>query len=1042
MATARPRVLHACFALQALLLAGPAWSPGRESSLEDNEAAALLARAEKLRDEGRAASYGPALLLFEQARAAYAATADRGGQADALAGIGRCRDSLGEKEAAIGLFHEARKLYQAVGRKGGEAAVLNFEALTLDSKGRRPEALALLNEALPLATESLEPRVRGLTLNNLGLVYFNMGERRKAIEFCEKALPFHREASNLRGEATSLANIGTTWGNLGEPQKALDYLEQSLALRRQVGSPRDLATTFNNMGAIHFGMDEFGLAVDLYNQALPQWREAGDKAGEAATLHNIANVNEFVGEYHKALDFYLLALPLHRASSSYEGEANTLNNIGRLYNSLGERETAIRYLSEALPVQRRVKNAAGETAALVHLGSVHVALGDGNKAAGFFEQAKDLARRITDRGLEANALVGLGRVHASRHDFVTAIDYYTQALTLQQAIGSRRGEATTLGLEGSARAASGPPDEARRVLERAAELAREVSHKTGEAYARYELARLEARDGNLGVALRQADAALALIESLRASVAGPELRSSFLATLQDYFDLDIDLLMRLEREQPHKGYAGLALAASERAHARSLLDLLVETQTDLRTGVEADLLADEQRIEEQLNAKAARLARAMAASPPDQPRAQRLQQEIEALAIEYEAARARIRARSPRYAELTAGRPVQLREIQADLLDPETVLVEYWLGQERSYVWAITRDKVSAAELPPRAVIDAAARRFMTSAGPRQDAVPSLHELSGLILRPIAERLGTSRIVVIADGALQYVPFAALTAIEGAYRPLVMDHELVMLPSASVLAALRAEARAPRPALHTLAIVADPVFQPDDPRVISNRAQGAHVESGLISPQQIQAPRADERWQWPRLIGSRREADRIAALVAPKERREALDFEASRDLAAGVELGNYRLVHFATHGVLDSSHPALSSIVLSLVDRRGQPLDGFLRLHDIYSLRLSCDLVVLSACQTALGKDVRGEGILGLTRGFMYAGSPRVVASLWKVDDRATAELMARFYQAMLGPDRLRPAAALRAAQIAVARQPAWSSPAYWAAFELQGEWR
>lgn len=190
-----------------------------------------------------------------------------------------------------------------------------------------------------------------------------------------------------------------------------------------------------------------------------------------------------------------------------------------------------------------------------------------------------------------------------------------------------------------------------------------------------------------------------------------------------------------------------------------------------------------------------------------------------------------------------------------------------------------------------------------------------------------------------------------------------------------------------------------------------------------------------------RLKYTRAEAESIVALASKDQALEALDFDASRERALSPELGQYRMVHFATHGLLNSDHPELSGIVLSLVDAQGRQQDGFLRLYEIYNMRLGADLVVLSACQTALGKEVRGEGLIGLTRGFMYAGSPRLVATLWSVKDEATAELMKRFYQGML-KEGLRPAAALRAAQVSMSREPRWSSPYYWAGFVTQGEWR
>jgi CHAT domain-containing protein len=334
-----------------------------------------------------------------------------------------------------------------------------------------------------------------------------------------------------------------------------------------------------------------------------------------------------------------------------------------------------------------------------------------------------------------------------------------------------------------------------------------------------------------------------------------------------------------------------------------------------------------------------------------------------------------------------------------------------------------------------------------------------------MLLGPVAAQLGKKRLVIVADGALQYVPFAALPAPSpgndeernsGAEpQPLIVEHEIISLPSASTLATLRREMAGRKPAEKSLAILADPVFADDDTRVSRDvEKAGAKKKTRSADSDQtdigfLQITRSGEEMGvtggeagFGRLLSTRREAAAISALVPERERMQALDFEASRTTALRPELGEYRIVHFATHGLLNNIHPELSGIVLSLVDKAGQQQDGFLRLQDIYNLKLSAELVVLSACQTGLGKEVRGEGLIGLTRGFMYAGAPRIVASLWKVDDRATSELMKRFYQGMLGPERVSPAGALRQAQLSIWREKQWRAPYYWAAFVLQGEWK
>ena len=405
-------------------------------------------------------------------------------------------------------------------------------------------------------------------------------------------------------------------------------------------------------------------------------------------------------------------------------------------------------------------------------------------------------------------------------------------------------------------------------------------------------------------------------------------------------------------------------------------------------------------------------------------------------------------------------------------------------------MWAVTSGSVKGYALPGRAEIESHVRRLYelvtnsdrispgkSSAPARSNPAAEFNtaayrnvaaKLSRLLLEPVAGQLGRKRLLIVADGALQYLPFAALPVVSGQrsvvsnrksgpsvndprtsrYRPLIADHEIISLPSASVLAELRREFADREPAPKALAVLADPVFDKDDERVAQRlTSNGATRPASPFSAGRIKrtalerTSRDGGRNDFDRLRFSRQEADTITALLPEKDRLKAVDFAASRATAQSAELGQYRILHFATHGLINSKHPELSGLMFSLIDEKGRPQDGFLRFHEIYNLKLNAELVVLSACQTALGKEVRGEGLIGLTRGFMYAGAPRVVASLWRVDDRATAELMKRFYEGMLR-GRLRPAAALRAAQVQMWKVKGWEAPFFWGGFALQGEWK
>jgi CHAT domain-containing protein len=396
------------------------------------------------------------------------------------------------------------------------------------------------------------------------------------------------------------------------------------------------------------------------------------------------------------------------------------------------------------------------------------------------------------------------------------------------------------------------------------------------------------------------------------------------------------------------------------------------------------------------------------------------------------------------------------------VLDPETALVEYTLGEQRSWVWVVTATDVVTAELPARAEIEARVGRvrdLIVSRSVEKNEVESeraarvrradadykaaARDLSAMVLGPVAKAIAGKRLAIVADGALQLVPFDALPKPDGRGW-MIEEYEVAMMPSATALETLRRQTAGRATALGSVAVVADPVFEPGDPRVAGRGPAPAARAVPKVSRRVSDVKRSigrGERDGFARLAGSRAEAEAIGRLMPGGQSLVALDFAANLDLATGGALSKYRIVHFATHGYVPSQAPELSGLVLSLVDEAGSERPGYLGLSEIYGLRLPAELVVLSACETGLGRQVRGEGIVGLTRGFMYAGARRVVASLWKVDDRPTSELMTRYYARMLVGGKA-PSRALREAKLELLRATNWKAPYYWAAFQLYGEWR
>lgn len=946
-------------------------------------------------------------------------------------------------------------------------------------------------ESLPL-WQAVDDRFgEAQTLNSLGFLCNAFGEQQKALDYYNRALPLRRAIRDLIGEGETLHNIASVYSALGEKQKALDYYHQALPPRRAAGDRFGEAFTLSNMAGIYYSLGEQQKALDSYNQALLLHHAGGSPRGEASTLIGIGGIY-LLGDIQKALDSFNQALSLSRAIDDYRGEAYALLNIGSVYKELDENQKALDYYNQALPLFRAVADRRGEASALHSLGVVSSSMDEQQRALDNYSQALALWRTVKDRYSEVNTINSIGQVYDKLGEKQKALDSYSQALPLFRAVGNRRGEAAVLNNLGVLYVSLGEQQKAFDSYNQALPLWRTLGDLSSEAGTLLNLAHLDRGRDNLTDARSHMEASLAIFESLRTKLANQSLRASYFASVQESYDFYVDLLMQMSQRDPARGFDAIALQVSERARARSLLDLLTESRADIRQGIEPALLKRERSLQQQINAKAEYQSRLLGGRHTKE-QAEAARKELDGLIEESQKTEAQIRQASPQYADLKYPRPLTLPEVQ-QLLDADTLLLEYSLGSERSHLWAVTPASIASFELPKRAEIEAAARRvygLLTARNQRVEGETQAQRrarvaqaearypeaaaaLSRMLLGPVAAQLGRKRLLIVADGALQYLPFAALPApgsaaptLQGrastppdvaaatrpgvAYTPLVVEHEIVSLPSASTLAIIRRNIAGRLAAPKVAAILADPVFEPTDLRVKRGASAGqtptgdqpAATRDVLLDRALNDSGVVKTGQPIPRLPYSQREAAAIKALVPDHLRKLALGFEANYATATSAELGNYRFVHFATHALLDSDRPELSGILLSLVDKQGKPQErGLLRLNEIYNLKLPAELVVLSACQTALGKEVKGEGLVGLTRGFMYAGAPRVLASLWKVDDAATAELMKRFYEGMLGARRLRPADALRQAQLEMWRKPGYQAPYYWGAFTLQGEWK
>ena len=435
----------------------------------------------------------------------------------------------------------------------------------------------------------------------------------------------------------------------------------------------------------------------------------------------------------------------------------------------------------------------------------------------------------------ALSLLGIASRSLNRHD--NAIEYFEQALKISKEMKDLPSEGKSLNNLGNTYYSMRRIEKAVEYYEQALAIKREVKNRAGEVTSLFDFAELERKRGDYLQAKALADDGLKIAESLRSEFYNRELRSSYFASVQHYYMFYTDLMMRLHQAKPGQGFDTLALQANERARARILLEQLSEAHADIRQGVDPTLLERELILQRQLNSKASTQIQLLSGKHTE-AQAAAIAKEIEELTAQYQQVEGQIHATSPRYAALTRPQPLTLAEIQRQVLDPGTLLLEYTLGKERSYLWAVAQNSINVYELPKRPKIEAAARRVyerFSANNPAADktTAEALAALSRMLLGPVAKQLGTMRLLVVADGILQYLPFGALPAptagaagqrsrTPGRQTPLIVQHEIVSLPSASTLAVLRREQGGRKPAPKQVAVLADPVFDRNDPRVKSD----------------------------------------------------------------------------------------------------------------------------------------------------------------------------------------------------------------------------
>lgn len=931
------------------------------------------------------------------------------------------------------------------------AALLNRAARLQIRLQVTEQALATYQQALELLDQAPDTSVRIVTLNGIAAAYGHLSKCDIAQPYIDKAIALSEQSGSVTGKAEALVTLSDCQGYT-DKAIALQTAQSALELFKSVNDQRGMARAYSYMNDSQIAQHKLVEATESNQAALDIWRQLGVREEQAEALIIRSFIEYRKGAMEESLAFLGQAQSLIDEDAEPYMMGQITNGMGEAFVESGMPEAGLTKFQQASQYFRKAENPRSVMVVSWNIGGSYYLQGKHAEALATLEKTLSEATAINEQNIIAMCHDFLGRTYEALGDKPTALTNYNLAFQIYTRSNKRREAARTLALIAHIEEQQSKTQQARRNYLTALASLRSLSDRVNEAAVLYALGSQELRENNLETAESYLRQSIEATENIRRVSSSRDLTAAFSATVYDRYQTYVECLMKKNQQQPQPKLVAKAFEVSELARARSLVELLQATQTNLAAG-DPELGAREKSLRYRLQAREDEKIALLGKSYRRQD-LETLDAEITQLAAQYEEVINTIRARFPAFDRMSRPTGWDLAQIQEQIVgDGETLLLEYSLGRDRSYVWAVTRDRFESYELAGESQINNASakvHKLLSTPSPQNESslAQATGELTRLILAPVAKELNKRHLIIVADGGLSYIPFQWLPQPGTEGQPLVDRFQISYSPSASILGQLRLEtARRPVPE-KVLAAFGDPVFEANygrrknsntnnqiaylttpGPERWQNALRDIELSGDQVDPSRIQAP-----------FYATAELATLRAVAGP-ESLIATGFEATREQLAKSDLSKFAILHFATHGVLDPKRPENSGLLLSMVDREGHAQNGFVGLSDIYRLHAPVDLVVLSACQTGLGKDVRGEGLIGLTRGFMYAGASSVLASLWKVDDEATAEFMKRFYANML-QHKMPPAAALQAAQNSIRQEPQWRSPYYWAAFTLQGEYR
>lgn len=1011
--------------------------------------------------QASANQFREAVQSWQQSLSIYREIGDRQGEANSLGLLGLAHGSLGETERAIDLLEQSLAIQREIGNRQGIISTLGGLGTAYDSLGQYELAIYFFGETLAIARETGNRQAEAKSLDSLANSYRYLRQYERAIDLYQQALAIARETNNRQTATASLGGLGIAHASLGQYERAVAFFQEYLTLAREMDDRKEEAKALGNLGALYNSLSQYERAIDYHRQQLAIAQEIGDRQQEIIALGNIGIAYSSLNQDERAIDFHNQSLVIAREIGDRQRESESLNNIGSVYYSLGQYERAIDFHEQSLGLVREIGDRKGESISLGNLGAVYAVLGQYERALNFREQSLAIMHEIGDRRGEVDAIGNLGTTYQSLGQFERAIDLHMQQLALSREISSRQEEANALGNLGNAYYSLGQQELAIEAHQQALAILREVKDREGESLTLTYLGNIYNVLGQYETALGYHQESLALAREIGNHPAeilalnNLGLSYNYLGQYEQALNLFEQVLAAAKNLGDRRGES-LALGnlgmgyfkTNQFPQAENFLRQSIITFESLRTNLsDAQLIA----LADTQPQAYTNLNRALIAQ--NNP--------VEALAIsERSRARAfvlqlanRLATHSPESAQQIAAFSdfPDAAKLQQIARDTDTTLVEYaQIFDQALYIWVISptgdiqfrsvefegsgedglaanpiatlNDSFYRSTPDPSALTELVADVRATIIPEATNAVTNTDQLKALhevLIDPIADLLPTdpnAKVVFIPQGNLFLVPFAALQDADGTY--LVEKHTILTAPSIQVFGLVH-EAASTAGAHGGASLPGDNaliVGNPTMPTVWARTDSGGFAETQL-----------------PNLSGAKAEAEAIGTFF----NIPVLTGSQATEAAIKQQLPTARLIHLATHGLLDYGDPTAYGTIdvpgaIALAPGNGE--DGLLTSAEILEMDLQADLAILSACDTGRGR-ITGDGVVGLSRALITAGVPSVVVSLWSVPDAPTAELMTAFYRELgEGQDK---AQALRQAMLTTMEQH--PDPRMWAAFTLIG---